>query len=46
MVRHNCTSCGGIILKSGINDPYLCRDCERLLNNEELGERYSYLDNY
>jgi len=42
MLRRKCISCGFFIFKSGLNDPYICRDCE----NRGLGEnaRYAYLD--
>ena len=32
-------------MKSALSDPYLCRDCERLLEGVEIGNRYGYLDN-
>ena len=32
-------------MKSALSDPYLCRDCERLLEGAENRERYTYLDN-
>jgi|TARA_B100002003_G_C13829395_1_gene407759 hypothetical protein len=43
MQRKICISCGFIILKSALHDPYLCRDCEYLIMGDE--GRYSYLDN-
>ena len=42
MQRNRCTSCGFVILKSALHDPYLCRDCEYLML--ETDERYAYLD--
>ena len=39
MERKQCVSCGNIILKSALLDPYLCRQCSR-----EEGRRYQYLD--
>ena len=42
MKRKRCISCGYIIHKSGQSDPYLCRDCEDMMIEEEL--RYAYLD--
>ena len=46
MRRYLCINCGTFIMKSAISDPYMCRDCEKLLDGAELGERYIYLDNY
>ena len=45
MSRFICMSCGAFIMKSALSDPYVCRDCEKLLEGSEIGERYSYLDN-
>ena len=42
MQRNRCISCGFVILKSALHDPYLCRDCEYLM--PETDERYAYLD--
>ena len=36
-----CTKCGVGIAKSGIVDPYLCRECERTISE---GKIYAYLD--
>jgi len=38
---NNCTSCGMTIFKSATADAYLCRMCERSMNEEEL---YAHLD--
>lgn len=43
-MRHVCTNCGIFIVKSAINDPYLCRECEKMLEKTEPKERYTYLD--
>ena len=43
MQRKKCISCGYIIHKSSHSDPYLCRDCEDIMVDEE--SRYAYLDN-
>ena len=45
MARYICINCGTYITKSGFNDPYLCRDCEKLIESEKKRE-YTYLDNY
>ena len=42
MERLKCISCGDAIYKSAHSDPYLCRDCEGIMVNEEA--RYLYLD--
>ncbi|MBI4452440.1 hypothetical protein HY637_03360 [Candidatus Woesearchaeota archaeon] len=44
MTRFTCTNCGTFIVKSAFSDPYLCRDCEKLLEGENIEERYKYLD--
>lgn len=44
-MRNICISCGTMILKSALSDPYLCRDCEKMLEGSEREERYIYLDN-
>ena len=46
MARFICINCGIFIVKSAMSDPYMCRDCEKLLEGAEIGERYNYLDNY
>jgi len=46
VARYVCINCGTFIVKSAISDPYMCRDCERLLEGTEGRERYNYLDNY
>ncbi len=45
MTRFNCTNCGTFIVKGAVSDPYLCRDCEKLLEGAGTEERYAYLDN-
>ncbi len=44
MTRFNCTNCGNFIVKSALSDPYLCRECEKLLEGAEFEKRYAYLD--
>jgi len=44
MARYMCTNCGTFILKSAVSDPYLCRECEKIIEGAELEERYPYLD--
>ncbi|MBI2654335.1 hypothetical protein HYX02_06025 [Candidatus Woesearchaeota archaeon] len=47
MRRHICMNCGTMIMKSAFSDPYMCRDCERLLEGSaEREEKYTYLDNH
>ena len=46
MTRYICTNCGTFIVKSALSDPYMCRNCEKLLEGAELEERLTYLDNY
>ncbi len=46
MIRNKCIYCGSFIMKSAINDPYLCRECEKLVQGTEMTEKYDYLDNY
>ena len=46
MARYICTNCGTFIVKSAMSDPYLCRDCEKILEGSEFERRYAYLDNY
>jgi len=43
MSRAKCIKCGNYIAKSGLNDPYLCRDCENGSDILEI-DRYAYLD--
>lgn len=39
-----CTRCCQPILKSGLNDPYLCRECEKIVaKNPE--EKFACIDN-
>ena len=42
MERRRCISCGYLIYKSGLSDPYLCRECEEMMLDDE--SRYTYLD--
>jgi len=42
MYRRKCMSCGHLILKSSHSDPYVCRECEDFMINEDV--RYAYLD--
>ena len=46
MARYICINCGTFIIKSAFSDPYLCRDCEKLLEGVDEKKRYTYLDNY
>ena len=46
MTRYVCINCGMFIRKSAVSDPYMCRDCEKLLEGIEEKQRYAYLDNY
>ncbi|MFH1324728.1 MAG: hypothetical protein ABIH64_05765 [Nanoarchaeota archaeon] len=41
MKKTRCIRCGLMIKKSAINDPYLCRDCEKDMMPEE---RFAYFD--
>jgi len=41
MEKLRCIRCGSRIEKSGLYDPYLCRQCEREMEPEE---RFAYLD--
>ena len=43
-MRFVCTSCGNFIVKSAFSDPYMCRDCEKMIEGEGFEERYAYLD--
>jgi len=40
-MKNNCTRCGIAINKSVIDNAYLCRMCERSMNEDEM---YAYLD--
>jgi hypothetical protein len=42
MKRLVCISCGNPIVKSALDDPYICRACASDHGTEE--ERYSWLD--
>ena len=44
MARNYCTSCGIIIFQSAYSDPYLCRECERMLDGNIITERFAHLD--
>ena len=44
MKRRRCINCGYIVLKSGLYDPYVCRDCEKFLLDWNKLDRYGYLD--
>jgi len=44
MTRFNCTNCGSFIVKNALSDPYLCRECEKLLEGAELEGRHAYPD--
>ena len=46
MTRYICIHCGTMIRKSAMSDPYMCRDCEKLLDGAENTERFAHLDNY
>ncbi len=41
-LRKRCISCGFMIFKSGRDDLYICRDCEKIGVGEKT--RYAYLD--
>jgi len=42
MRQNMCISCGFIIRKSALHDPYLCGDCENLMIGADEG--YNHLD--
>ena len=44
-MRFNCTNCGNFIVKSALSDPYMCRDCEKVLEGAAPEDKYTYLDN-
>lgn len=46
MVGNICICCGQNITKSSEDDPYLCRECDRLIDGAEVEERYRYLDDW
>lgn len=46
MARYMCINCGTLIMKSALSDPYICRDCEKLLEGADERQRYAFLDNY
>lgn len=46
MARYICINCGSFIMKSALSDPYMCRECEKLVEGAQLERRYNYLDNY
>lgn len=41
-----CTRCCKPINKSGLKDPYLCRDCEKIMinNSQNISERFACFD--
>jgi len=41
MKRRICVSCGSKIMKSAFHDPYLCRECEKEVKEEQ---RFAFLD--
>ncbi|MBI2541904.1 hypothetical protein HYV80_04295 [Candidatus Woesearchaeota archaeon] len=45
MARHVCISCGNYIVMAAFNDPYLCRECERILEEVNAEGRYGHLEN-
>ena len=45
MARYICTNCGTFIARSALSDPFLCRDCEKMLEGSEFEGRYAYLEN-
>lgn len=45
MARYVCINCGTFIMKSAISDPYMCRECEKLVEGSEGERRYGYLEN-
>lgn len=45
MQRARCRNCGYIIIKSGLQNPYLCRDCEKfLLEWDAIQGTYGFLN--
>ncbi|HLC50486.1 MAG TPA: hypothetical protein VJI97_03595 [Candidatus Nanoarchaeia archaeon] len=45
MTRHECINCGTFIVEVASSDPYMCRQCERMLEGSEEIERLEYLEN-
>lgn len=45
MKRFVCTNCGTFIVKTALSDPYICRDCEKLLEGTGIEERYMHIYN-
>ena len=45
MARYLYINYGTFIIKSALSDPYMCRECEKLLEGSEGIKRYAYLDN-
>ncbi|MBI2657641.1 hypothetical protein HYX08_03025 [Candidatus Woesearchaeota archaeon] len=45
MARYVCINCGTFIMKSAVSDPYMCRDCEKLLQGIDGERKYGYLEN-
>ena len=44
MGRYVCMNCGLFITKTMTNDPYMCNECEKLLEGAELEGRHAYPD--
>jgi tRNA(Ile2) C34 agmatinyltransferase TiaS len=42
-MRKHCTRCGQPIKKSGLNYPYLCRECEKIVERNPE-ERFALLE--
>ncbi|MBI3027172.1 hypothetical protein HYY70_03590 [Candidatus Woesearchaeota archaeon] len=45
MARYICINCGILIMKGAVSDPYMCRDCEKILEGSGEIDRFAYLDN-
>jgi len=46
MTRLTCISCGSFIVRSSTIDPYMCIDCEKILEGAEDRERHMQLEVY
>lgn len=44
-MKNKCINCGTFIVKSAISDPYLCRECEKMLEGTNSERKYGYLEN-
>ncbi|MBI2659855.1 hypothetical protein HYX07_01710 [Candidatus Woesearchaeota archaeon] len=44
-MKNKCINCGTFIVKSAISDPYLCRECEKMLEGSNAERKYRYLEN-